>query len=251
MSRSNPNDNGAANPSTRWFEWNGENGLVRYYDKEAKRSVDVGDKFAFVLLDQLGGVRGWDEKTKSGIYSNEVKDTRAEVMVVKSFKGGIIAEGIYRDIKDRVNAAGGKFNASCYLAFTDETGTLSIGCLRFKGAALGSWMEFTKANRGDIYEKGIRINGSVTDKKGRIVYHLPVLEVTELSAASNTAATALDKTLQEYLTAYLKKNKRAQAEESHLRDEDVVPDRDAPDHVDAGGGPTYEDDIQFARMGGF
>lgn len=68
MSRSNPQDT-AVNPSTRWFEWNGETGVVRYYDKAAQRTVDVGDDFTFLLLDQLGCVKGWHEPSKSSIYS--------------------------------------------------------------------------------------------------------------------------------------------------------------------------------------
>ena len=57
MSRSNPNDNGTPNPSVRWFEWNGEQGTVRYYDKDLKQNVEVGSKFRFMLLDQLASVR--------------------------------------------------------------------------------------------------------------------------------------------------------------------------------------------------
>src|SRR3990167_9486263 len=137
MSRSNPGANGAANPAVRWFEWNGEHGVVRYYDKDAKKNVDVGSEFRFVLLDERGSVRGWHDPSQSGIYSNEVKDTRQDVLVVKAFKGGPLAEGFYKDIKDRVNAVGGQFNANCYIAFRNGDGALTIGSLRFKGAALG------------------------------------------------------------------------------------------------------------------
>ncbi len=80
MSRSNPNENGNPNPSTRWFEWNGEHGLVRYYDKQAEQQVEVGDDFTFMLLDQLGTVKGWHDASDSGIYANEVKDTRQDVL---------------------------------------------------------------------------------------------------------------------------------------------------------------------------
>lgn len=223
MSRSNPNENGAVNPSQRWFEWNGEHGVVRYYDREAKRNIDVGTEFSFVLLDQLGGVKGWHEPSQSGIYSNEVKDTRQDVLIVRSFKGGTLAEGLYKDIKDRVNAIGGQFVSNCYIAYKDDAGKLALGCLRFKGAALGAWMEFTKAHRADLYTKGIKIAGYTEGKKGRIVYRVPVLKTVELTEATNAAAIALDKTLQEFLAAYLKKNKRDQVEAvaAHVRDEDV------------------------------
>ena len=235
MSRSNPQENSTPNPATRWFEWNGEHGVVRYYDKEVKKNIDVGSDFTFVLLDQLGSVRGWHDASQSGIYSNEVKDTRQDVLVVKAFKGGPLAEGFYKDIKDRVNAVGGQFNANCYIAFRNGDGALTIGSLRFKGAALGAWMEFCKAHRSDLYKKAIRIHGFTEGKKGRIVFRVPVLTLVELSPASNEAATALDVTLQEFLAGYLKRTKRDQAETTaptHLRDEDMdyeePPDYDEP-----------------------
>ncbi len=245
MSRSNPNEC-AVNPASRWFEWNGETGVVRYYDKEAKRTVDVGDQFQFTLLDQLGSVRGWHDASQSGIYSNEVKDTTRDVLLVKAFKGGIIAEGLYRDIKDRAKSAGGQFVANCYIAYKGDGGTLALGSMRFKGSSLGAWMEFTKTHRGDLYTKAIKISGSTEGKKGKIIFKTPNLKLVELSPASNVAAIALDKTLQEYLTAYLSKNKRDQVETTaaHVSDEEV-----ARENGDGGAAP--DDDIPFARMGGF
>lgn len=209
MSRSNP-QNSAPNPAVRWFEWNGEHGVVRYYDKDAKKNVDVGSKFTFILLDQLGSVRGWHDPSQSGIYSNEVRDTRQDVMIVKAFKGGTLAEGIYRDIKDRVHSVGGQFVANCYIAFKHGRNGLAIGSIRFKGAALSAWMELTKAHRSDLYKKAIAITGFTEGKKGRIVFRVPQLAIADLSEDSNTKAVALDAELQEWLSAYLQRNKRDQ-----------------------------------------
>lgn len=212
MSRSNPHDNGATNPAVRWFEWNGENGVVRYYDKDAKKNVDVDGPFSFILLDELASVRGWHEASQSGIYSNEVRDVSQDVMVVKSFKGGIQAEGVYRDIKDRVNALGGHYTANCYIAFK-HNGALAIGSIRFKGAALGSWMEFRKAHRAELFKKAVAITGTTKGKKGRIVYQMPVFTLRDLSDDSNRVALALDMELQAFLASYLKRPKREQAEQ--------------------------------------
>ncbi len=231
MSRSNPNDNGTPNPAVRWFEWNGEQGVVRYYDKEAKKNVDVGADFRFMLLDQLGSVRGWHDSSESGIYSNEVRDTRQEPFIVKSFKGGTLAEGIYKDIKDRVTSVGGQFVANCYIAFKSDGEPLKIGSIRFKGAALSAWMEFCKAHRGVLYSKAIRINGFTEGKKGRITFRVPVLKVTEVSRETDAAAVALDKELQKFLSGYFKRTKVDQAEtpSGHVSDEDTVSYDEAPD----------------------
>jgi hypothetical protein len=211
MSRSNPTDNGTPNPAMRWFEWNGEHGVVRYYDKDAKQNVDVGSDFTFILLDELATVKGWHEASVSGIYANEVRDTRQDVLIVKAFKGGVLAEGLYKDIKDRITskAVGGQFVTNCYIAFKAGK-ALVIGSMQFKGAALGAWMEFRKAHRAELLTKAVRIHGFTEGKKGRIVFRVPVLSITDLTAESNAAALALDIELQTYLTAYLSRTKRDQ-----------------------------------------
>ena len=243
MSRSNPSEH-LSNPATRWFEWNGEKGLVRYYDKDAKENVDVPLPFAFLLLDELASVRGWHDASSSGIYSNEVRDTTQEVMVVKSFKGGTLSEGKYRDIKDRVNAAGGDYNANCYLAF-NYIDNYVIGCIRFKGAALGAWMDFRKQHRNEIYKKAIRIKGYAEGKKGKVVFRVPEFVLNSVTPEAEASAVRLDRELQEFLNAYLNRNKRDQAESvaHHVSDEEVAEPswQDNPETVAA----VSDDDIPF------
>lgn len=243
MSRSNPTENGTPNPAVRWFEWNGELGTVRYYDKDAKQNIDCGADFTFLLLDELGSVRGWDDASGSSIYSNEVKDTRQDAFIVRSFKGGTLAEGLYKDIKDKAHTLGAQFVSNCYIAFKNGE-TLAIGSLRFKGAALGAWMDFRKANRAALFEKAVRINGCTEGKKGRIVFRVPVFELKSVSVDTNEVAVDLDAVFQLYLKAYLKKNTRDRAEAPHLRDEDV----DNGQQFDDGAthtSPLTDEDIPF------
>lgn len=223
MSRSNPSEH-LANPAVRWFEWNGEKGEVRYYDKDDRKNVDVPLPFTFILLDELASVRGWHDASSSGIYSNEVRDTTQEVMVVKSFKGGTIAEGKYREIKDRVNAAGGDYHANCYIAFKQGDGAYAIGSIRFRGAALGAWMEFRKAHRNAIYKQAVRISGYTEGQKGRVIFRVPTMVLNSVTSEAEAQAVALDKELQEFLSAYLNRNKRDQAEAGahHVSDEELA-----------------------------
>ena len=210
MSLSNPSEK-SQNPSTRWFDWNGEKGIISYYDKDKKVIVPVPLPFTFILLDELATVRGWDELSKSGIYSNEVKDTRTDILTVKAFKGGTIAEGLYRDIKDRVNSKGGSYSSNCYLAFKGDDG-LVTGVLRFKGAALGAWMDFKKNGGRAFTEKAVTIDGTVEGKKGRVTFYVPKFSLMTISAETLSAAVDLDKELQEYLKGYLAHNRKDQAE---------------------------------------
>jgi hypothetical protein len=153
MSRSNPTD-AVRNPSTRWFSFASgiEGGFVRYYDKEAGKNIDLGDatvgsKFVFILLDELATVQGWHDPSESAIFANEVRDTRQDTLVVKSFKGGELASGLYAQIKDRIVAVGGHFVASCYIAYKDGDG-LKLGNIKFKGSAFPhGWTSRNSARR--------------------------------------------------------------------------------------------------------
>lgn len=235
MSRSNPHVN-APNPAVRWFEWNGEHGTVRYYDRDAKKNVDVPLPFQFLLLDELASVRGWHDASDSAIYSNEVKDTRTDILVVKSFKGGLLAEGLYKDIKDRVGSLGGQFVANCYIAFK-QGNDLVIGSLRFKGAALGAWMEFRKNSRATLYTKAVSVVGFTEGKKGKVVFRVPTFESKDVSVETNAIATDLDREFQKWLTSYFER-----------RTSDQVPtsDADASDSdTDYVSEPLTDDDIPF------
>jgi len=222
MSRSNPTDRNP-NPATRWFEWDGENGGIRYYDKETKQNIQIGDKMTFILLDELATIKGWHNDSDSGIYSNEVKDTMAETMIVKAFKGGVIAQGFYRQIRDRVAAAGGKFVNNCYVAFKDQT--LQIGSVQFKGAALNAWVEFKKAHRSELMKKAVSITGFEKGKKGKIEYCIPTFAIKEITEDTNEAATELDRQLQSYLKQYFQRSRvdqvaqpPADSEEDHSQE---------------------------------
>lgn len=217
MSRSNPTET-SSNPCTRWFEWAGgsDGGVVRYYDKDAGKQVDVGDKFAFLLLDELAAVKGWHDASDSGIYSNEVRDTRQDVLVVKSFKGGELASGLYAQIRDRVGNFGGHFHASCYIAYKDGD-QYRLGNIGFKGAALMTWMAFKKqAGRKDgrpaYYVDAVRINGFEEGTKGRVVYRVPKFSLAPASEEANAQAIALDQELQSFFSEYLKRARVEQAE---------------------------------------
>lgn len=212
MSRSNPVDN-IPNPCTRWFEWSGSNGNLRYYDKEAKQNVDVDIPFDFILLDRLATIKGWHDASEASIYANEVHDTRNEPFVVKSHKmREPIAEGFYSDIKDKVKANGGKFTLNCYVAFTGDDGELKLGSVQFHASALNAWMDFEKENRSQIYKGGVQISGSKDGKKGGIKYKMPVFKLLDLPSDVNDSATGLDVQLQEYLKNYFKRTRIEQAE---------------------------------------
>ncbi len=236
MSRSNPTE-GARNPSTRWFEWAGgdDGGFVRWYNKDTKNHVRVDGAFTFLLLDELSTVKGWHEPSESSIYANEARDLRQDALVVRSFKGGELASGLYADIKDRIVAKGGHYHASIYIAYK-EGEDLKLGNVGLKGAALGAWMEFKKSAPTKKDGNGKSIKAYFVDavtianyeqaKKGGTTYRVPVFALKSVADATNQQAVALDAELQAYLADYFK---RPKAEASKpVANGDGPPDEEPP-----------------------
>ena len=231
MSRVNP-EQIDPNPSVRYYEWDGENGQVRFYDKKAEKNVACNLPFTFVLLNRLASVRGWHEASKSGIISNEVKDTREQVMTVRAFKGGTIAVGLYAAIKDKVTVAGGHYCANLYVGVRigDEK-TLSVAQLQLKGAGLGAWMDFEKDNRSELYTGGIRITGKDQGKNGKIVFQTPVFELIKIAKETDDEAGKLQEVVAKYLERYFAKTNSAKVAAAAAAAGEE-PQRDAPDDAD-------------------
>lgn len=216
MSRSRPQENRTPNPATRFYEWAGSDGVITYYDKEAinpktqKKGCDIsiGSTFVFIVLDELATIRGWDEAAHTGIVSNEVHDTNSEPFLVKNFKGRIIANGLYSQIKDTVKAADGYYTQNIYIAYKPKADSpLVIGALQLAGHPLNVWVEFKRANPGAIYSKAIMIKGTTEHQKGKIQWKAPIFHTKDISEETNKQAQALDAELQTYLDGYFKRKK--------------------------------------------
>lgn len=250
MSRSNPID-GARNPSTRWFEWAGgaDGGYIRWYNKDTEKQEKVEGVFTFLLLDELATVKGWHEPSESGIFANEVRDTRQDALVVRSFKGGELVSGIYTQIRDRIIALGGHYSASLYIAYKDGE-ELKIGNLQLKGAASSAWMEFKRAagTKKDANGKSVRayfvdaiqITGYEQEKKGGTIYRIPQFALKAVSAETNQQAVALDAELQAFLAEYFKRPKAEAVKQPDAEQEPPPPSEGPARHFD-----DLADDIPF------
>lgn len=207
------------NPASRFYEWAGgsDGGVFTYYDKtvmgaDDKQGSNVSVKlpFAFIVLDELSTIRGWCDATESGIFANEVRDTVAEPFVVKSFDGPVIAEGFYREIRDRVAAAGGRFTATIYIAYK-EVDKLKIGAVQLHGAALNAWVEFRKSAGSAIYSKAVKVSSYKEGKKGSIIFRTPVFSLIDCSKEADDAAGLLQEELKKYHTEYFSRTKQQAA----------------------------------------
>lgn len=195
-----------SNPATKWIEWQAKEGrgFFTYFDKESNeedKNVRL-DSLTFLVLDRVGTVTGFNESSNSGIYSNQVRNTTSETLSVKAFNlQEPIAEGLWKEIKDKVTVKGGKFTANIYAAIKTEGGALEMVCVQFKGFALHAWTEFEKKSGQNINTMAVKWAGKKQGKKGAIVYEIPEFSLVKVSDDTNAEADKLYEELKVYLTA--------------------------------------------------
>lgn len=193
---------GSKNPATKSLEWKSDQKGFSYYDKEASKNVEVSLPFKFVFLDELSTVKGWNDASSSGIFSNEVKYLSKEPMTVKAFKGGEIAKGLYNEIKERVKNAGGHYSKSIYIM--TEKGELAN--IQLKGSATQQWGEFVKANRQRITQTWVNVADATESKKGKVTFSVPNFTAgADIEDIDGKNADNCFDTLEAYLKTYLAK----------------------------------------------
>lgn len=209
MSRSNP-DIKLVSPAKRFFEWNGDEGGFRYYDKEKKEKVKVPLPFTFIVLDSLATVTGFSDVYQSGFWSNEIrkKNIKTDSFTVKN-KKGVCCQGIWENIKGK--ETGMKFCESVYIAFMDGK-EFTIGNVKMVGAALNAWINYCSGERNDkgklisdphdIFKGAIIVKSMKEGKKGKTVYQMPIFEPRALKAETEEEVLKMDGVLQTYLTEY-------------------------------------------------
>lgn len=192
-----------SNPATKFIDWKSNEKCFSYYDKEKQENVLIKLPFKFLVLDELHAIKGWNDATSSGIFSNEVKFISKEVMTVKPFKGNEIAKGLYKDIKEKVQSAGGHYVKSIYLMLEDG----SLANLQLKGSAVQSWGEFTQKTRQRLPDEWVTVESSKEGKKGSVKFHVPEFRFLQsLSEDEGLQADECFNTLEAYLKTYLSKS---------------------------------------------
>ena len=191
-----------SNPATKFLDWKSNDKCFEYYDKEKQEKVSVALPFKFLVLDELHTIKGWNDASSSGIFSNEVKFISKEVMTVKPFKGNEIAKGLYKDIKEKIVAAGGHYVKSIYIMLEDG----SLANLQLKGSAVQKWGEFTQKTRNRLPDEWVQVTKAIEGKKGAVKFFTPDFSfersITEDEAMQADEAFNI---LESYLKTYLAK----------------------------------------------
>lgn len=203
----------SSNPTSKYLDWKSNDKSFSYYNKEAGENVKVGLPFKFVFLQHYHTVKGWNDASNSGIYSNEVYYIGSEPMTVRAFKGGVIAEGIYKDIKPAITNAGGKYHRSVYVMLEDG----SIANLSLKGAVVKEWSDFMENNKNLLDNKWVEINSAKDQKKGSIKYTTPEFTLgANLTAKESSLADSVASELKTYLDTYFNKEEAVEIDEVEL-----------------------------------
>jgi hypothetical protein len=190
----------SSNPATKFLQWKSNDKCFSYYDKGKGENVLVPLPLKFVFLEHYHTIKGWNDKTESGIYSNEVFLIGQEPLNVRAFKGGEIASGLYSDIRNKVKDAGGVYHRSVYVMLEDGT----IGNVQFKGSAVSSYSDFFKEHRNHIEnDSWCLVSSAKEGKKGAVKFTTPEFELGEkTSKADEKQISEAVSELQEYMSQY-------------------------------------------------
>lgn len=168
-------------PAAKYLEWASEQGKFKYYDKDKKENILI-DIPRFLVLMQFHTVKGWHDASQSAIYANEVKLIGTQEIEVKAFKGGVIAKGIYKEVKDRIVQAGGHYVKSVYIM--TESG--EVWNLQMKGAVVQEWGDVFNKCQQRFADEWVKLDKVDTRKKGRVTYTVPVFKFDGVTSNEET-----------------------------------------------------------------
>ena len=193
----------SSNPTTKYLEWKSNDKVFGYYDKATGQNVKLELPFKFLFLEHYHTVKGWNDASESGIWANEVFYIGKEPMTVRAFKGGEIASGLYKDIKAKVQLAGGRYHRSIYVMLEDG----SLANISLKGAGVKEWSDFIETNKNLTDNQWIEVNDAKEAKKGSIKYSTPNFTIGKnLTAQQSASADNSARELQTYMNEYFNKD---------------------------------------------
>lgn len=189
----------SSNPTTKYLEWKSNDKCFEYYDKEAGQKVKVKLPLKFAFINHYHTVKGWHDSSSSGIWSNEVFYIGKEKMTVRAFKGGEIASGLYKDIKAKVNSAGGRYHRSIYVMLEDG----SLANISLKGSAVSEWSDFISVNENAAMNAWVQVDSAKELKKGSVKYTAPDFTLgTTFGAKVLKDVVNATEQIKEYMTGY-------------------------------------------------
>jgi hypothetical protein len=168
-------DKNLVNPAQKYIQWSGSEGKFYFYDKEKKEKIYYPKPFSIIVLDTLTTIVGYDSANECGIWANEVHNLN-DVLTVNSQKAGLLMQGKYSEIKDKLLGAGAKFALSVYAVHIQNDKIGEIVNIKLFGSSVGSYIK-------NKVKDGTKITLSPSTellKKGATKFYAPVIERNNL-----------------------------------------------------------------------
>jgi len=212
MSLSNPKPQ---NPATKFIEFKGDKGIFQYYDKEKESNIEISIPVYFIVLDEFTTIKGYNNQLSCGIYSNEVKNLKTDILTVRDFKGNYEIIGKYNEIKLKIKEIGGEYCKSVYAALIREDKTLDFVNFQFRGASLSAWID----KKINIEQFAIGVTEVIEMKNGSIVFKRPVFKAYSFDENLKKKAVEMDRELQSYFESYQEFQVLKESESEQLTEE--------------------------------
>lgn len=200
---------GSSTPVTKYLNWKSNDKSFAYYDKEKGENIKVELPLKFLFLEHYHTVKGWNDASESGIYSNEVYSIGKEPLTIKAFKGGEIASGLYKENRDQIINAGGVYHRSIYAML--ENGDLVN--FQLKGIGVKAYSDFYNDNNHLLDNQWIEINSAKDGKKGAVKFSSPEFTIgSSINKAEDKMANECAGILQNYMDSYFGRNEETNDE---------------------------------------
>jgi hypothetical protein len=199
MARLNRPTTGSGTPVTKYLNWKSNDKAFSYYDKQKGENVKVELPLKFLFLEHYHTVKGWNDASESGIYSNEVYSIGKEELNVKAFKGGDIAKGLYKENREKIVNAGGVYHRSVYAMLPDG----DLVNFQLKGIGVKAYSDFYNDNNHLLDNRWIEINSAKEGKKGAVKFSSPEFTIGDnITKAEDKMANDCAGVLQSYMDSY-------------------------------------------------
>lgn len=207
MARLNRPTNQTVNPVTKYINWKSNDKSFSYYDKNKGENVKIDLPIKFLFLEHYHTVKGWNDASESGIYSNEVYAISKEPLTVKAFKGGEIASGLYKENKEQIKNAGGVYHRSIYAMLPDG----ELVNFQLKGSGVMAYSDFYNDNNHLLDNQFIEVNEALDGKKGAVKYSTPNFTIGKhINKNDDKLANECASKLQDYIDSYFLKEKKGE-----------------------------------------
>jgi hypothetical protein len=192
-----------SNPVTKYLNWKSNDKCFSYYDKAKGENVMIELPIKFLFLEHYHNVKGWNDASESGIYSNEVYSIGKEPLTVKAFKGGEIGNGLYKEIKDNIKNAGAVYHRSVYAMLEDG----ELINVQLKGIGVKAYSDFYNDNNHLLDNQWITVESAKEGKKGAVKFSSPEFVIGgNITKPEDKLANEAAGKLQNYMDTYFGRN---------------------------------------------